>query len=126
MALDMNPEVRTQWCAALRSGDYPQGRNRLRSELPDGMLTYCCLGVLTDLAVAAGVTTWEQESTLDLLSGNGYYLSDAVMNWAGLGGHNPRITVGDASRTASDWNDDAAGGLPFPALADAIEGDSGA
>lgn len=38
----MKKEIRDKWCAALRSGEYEQGRGQLRSE--DNR--YCCLGVL--------------------------------------------------------------------------------
>jgi len=83
------PAVKTQFLNALRSGDYDQGRLKLR----DYTNRYCCLGVLTDLAVKAGVISWveseygwgvreklpngtEQINTTDL--------SDKVMRWAGL------------------------------------------
>lgn len=38
----MNKELKAKWVAALRSGNYEQGRNTLRSA--DNR--YCCLGVL--------------------------------------------------------------------------------
>ena len=38
----MTPELKAQWIAALRSGEYTQGYNHLRTE--NGY--YCCLGVL--------------------------------------------------------------------------------
>lgn len=41
-----NEVTREQWVAALRSGKYVQGQNRLRSRHN----TYCCLGVFCDLA----------------------------------------------------------------------------
>ena len=48
---DSSPkEVRIAWVAALRSKTYTQGKERLR--IRD---EYCCLGVLCDLAVKAGV-----------------------------------------------------------------------
>lgn len=49
----MNPEVKAEWLAALRSGDYRQGRNQLKTEEGE----YCCLGVACNLAVMAGVIT---------------------------------------------------------------------
>jgi hypothetical protein len=46
----MNPDRRDQWIAALLSGDYQQGKAYLhRGD------KWCCLGVLSDLAVGAGV-----------------------------------------------------------------------
>lgn len=53
----MNAEIKAQWVAALRSGEYRQGRSQLRTETPDGH-RYCCLGVLCDLAAKAGIGHW--------------------------------------------------------------------
>jgi hypothetical protein len=41
----MNSEVKAKWVAALRSGEYQQGRGELRSISN----CFCCLGVLCDL-----------------------------------------------------------------------------
>lgn len=41
----MKKDVKERWVAALRSGDYKQGRKRLRT-LED---SFCCLGVLCDV-----------------------------------------------------------------------------
>jgi hypothetical protein len=41
----MNPEWKTLWTAALRSGTYSQGHHTLK-----GTSGYCCLGVLAHLA----------------------------------------------------------------------------
>lgn len=46
----MNPEIKSEWVAALRSGDYKQTKD----VLSDGQ-GFCCLGVLCDLAVKKGV-----------------------------------------------------------------------
>jgi hypothetical protein len=40
----LDPEFKAKWCAALRSGEYKQGRHGLR----DGD-RYCCLGVACDV-----------------------------------------------------------------------------
>jgi hypothetical protein len=40
----MNPEVKARWVAALRSGEYKQGKGALRLNNK-----FCCLGVLCDL-----------------------------------------------------------------------------
>lgn len=48
----MNPEMKTKWVAALRSGEYKQITGFLRYE--EG---FCCLGVLCDLANSKG---WRQ------------------------------------------------------------------
>lgn len=41
----MNKEIKDRWIAALRSGDYKQGKDQLRNF--DNR--FCCLGVLCDL-----------------------------------------------------------------------------
>jgi hypothetical protein len=41
----MKREIRDRWTAALRSGEYEQGRSTLR----DREDRYCCLGVLCDV-----------------------------------------------------------------------------
>lgn len=46
----MNPEVKVKWLAALRGGEYKQGRGCLRKE-SRGETRFCCLGVLTDLYI---------------------------------------------------------------------------
>ena len=38
-------EFKTKWVAALRSGEYKQGRSWLYTTLSDGTHEYCCLGV---------------------------------------------------------------------------------
>jgi hypothetical protein len=42
----MDKAIKVQWVAALRSGQYAQGYQRLREED-----RFCCLGVLCDLAM---------------------------------------------------------------------------
>jgi hypothetical protein len=46
----MKEEIKAQWVAALRSGRYEQTQGRLQR---DG--SFCCMGVLCELAVEAGV-----------------------------------------------------------------------
>jgi hypothetical protein len=41
----MKPELKAKWVAALRSGEYPQGKDFLQS---NGK--FCCLGVLCEVA----------------------------------------------------------------------------
>lgn len=63
----MTPELKTRWLAALRSGEYTQGRSTLRKFVPAGSphtFAHCCLGVL---ACVAGVPVME-----DSVSGRMY------------------------------------------------------
>lgn len=76
----MNIPVIRRWVFALRSGKYSQGQGRLNR---DGR--YCCLGVLTDLAVQTGLGNWDGTSfVINKFVQSPLYLSDAVINWAGL------------------------------------------
>jgi len=52
--MKMTPEVKEKWLAALRSGEYEQARNDFMAT-KDGKTRYCCLAVLTDLAIKEGV-----------------------------------------------------------------------
>jgi hypothetical protein len=45
----MNSEMKTDWVAALRSGDYAQGQGCLRHQKDNQPDVFCCLGVLADL-----------------------------------------------------------------------------
>ena len=47
----MKQEIKQQWATALRSGKYAQGQAYLRNDRDE----MCCLGVLSELAVEAGV-----------------------------------------------------------------------
>jgi hypothetical protein len=96
----MNKDIADQWVAALRSGEYVQGRNRLCNIHTDGVRSYCCLGVLVDLAVKAGVIA---DGILDVdravgvddpsvkacyaygIRRDAAFLPNPVVVWAGLG-----------------------------------------
>lgn len=114
----MNQDVQVKWTGALRSGEFEQGRLRLRTGD-----TYCCLGVLCELyRRETGKGQW-----LQVVNGGTYYFEAApdvtsmmylpgpVRRWAGLD------TVPAASDLESDMtalNDD---GRSFKSIARAIE-----
>lgn len=131
----MNPDVKAQWIAALRSGDYKQGQGALRRREN----TFCCLGVLMDLAVKANVVPegklWGNlyfydsgSDREDVEVGNsGALLTDPVSIWADVSpaGALPTVvgwTEEDYVRKATSLmalNDDA--GYTFKQIADVIE-----
>ena len=83
-------QIRKLWTAALRSGQYRKGTGRLKRL--DG--SYCCLGVLCELAVAHGIIRPPR------LDGDCYtydpdnkwaVLPTIVANWAGLSPANPVV-----------------------------------
>jgi len=51
----MNQEYKQEWLAALRGGEYDQGKFKLKNK--DN--TFCCLGVLCDLYLKKNNLTWE-------------------------------------------------------------------
>jgi hypothetical protein len=55
----MNPEFKTQWIAALRSGEYTQGHGTLQTHDNE----FCCLGVLCDLYAKDGGGEWERRDS---------------------------------------------------------------
>ena len=71
----MNQAIKTQWIAALRSGEYAQGVDALRTSQG-----FCCLGVLCDLHSKAGLGTWDN-LTYDETIG---VLPEKVAEWAAL------------------------------------------
>ena len=125
----MNTEIQAQWVAALRSGEYRQGKSQLRGADD----TFCCLGVLCDLAVKAGVEINVHAPDDEYGSGNDSYrygnsesyLPVAVREWAGIEHEDPIIGTATrsyqdrtAGRTAATYND---GGKTFAEIADLIE-----
>jgi len=88
----MNPRIQKLWIAALNSGNYVQGHNRLRESTQAGDYSWCCLGVLCDL--------YEQEHDNHDAFGDVSYPSGDVMAWADLG-----LTE---SRDYAEMNDGAA------------------
>lgn len=82
----MNPEIKADWIANLRSGKFEQGREYLNI---NGKM--CCLGVLCEMAhwagivpkneykngAGVGVTTYGEE-------GNAYVLPREVREWIGF------------------------------------------
>lgn len=88
----MNPEIKAQWIAALRSGSYDQCIGRLT----DGT-GYCCLGVLREIT---GLPPSKDTELLD---------------------YTPAFKIGlrfETQETLSRMND---GGLTFAEIADHIE-----
>lgn len=79
-----NQEVVRAWAAALRSGKYQQGRNNLCTIATDGTRRYCCLGVLAELAVEAGVIEAVDAYGLRSFGGKTGLPPVEVEEWAGI------------------------------------------
>lgn len=128
----MKQTIKQQWVDALRSGQYQQGQAYLRNE--DNK--YCCLGVLSELAVQAGVIPAPQLAEAGptdrepcYLYGENkepYYLAREIREWAGLDSESDPTIYGldddddenEFGTSLSDMNDRGDG---FEEIADIIE-----
>lgn len=133
--IKMNPEVKAAWLEALRSGEYAQGHGKLcRPAGYEGQTedTFCCLGVLTDVAIKAGKgeLTADRETHaygVTYRDSDGFgvdnYLPESVRIWAGLESSNPRVNYRDAAfdqiDTLSNLND--GGSFDLARIADIID-----
>lgn len=114
MALDEN--VKLEWLAALRSGEYPQDGGKLKTE--EG---YCCLGVLCDVGKKLfGVAgEWEQPEFEDdswyfvgtkphgkevVPDARSSFLPSNVIGWAGITTTQERI-LSKINDNADDFAD---------------------
>lgn len=113
----MKPEIKAKWVAALRSGEYEQGKGALRTANDK----FCCLGVLCDIHARETGVAW---SDTDSIYPWAYLTEDLalpkeVMAWAGLSNYNPKL--GEA--TCASHNDGAVTCVKksFSEIADLIE-----
>lgn len=119
----MNQEIKDKWVAALRSGKYMQGVGALR-RLGEKGVYYCCLGVLCDLAVKAGVIAEARLDPEDISDKYTYGLFDKdnlpwqVANWADLDSFNPEVCTDREGASLAEFNDC---GFTFNQIADLIE-----
>jgi hypothetical protein len=123
----MDPEVKARWIAALRSGEYKQGCDVLRT-LND---EFCCLGVLCDLyAKEHGINwtgrQWGTSGGACVLAdlGGFYYPPDAVREWASFHEDKQLVSIGELTTSLPAHNDGRGrNAVPrtFAEIADAIE-----
>lgn len=129
----MNPDIKALWLEALRSGEYKQGVGVLHNETED---TYCCLGVLCDVAIKQGVnvetTTLERHGGLDderevtAYGDEAEYqiLPTAVKAWAGMTDSNPSVRIEPSDPDYPDADDLDADGKVEASLAELNDGDA--
>ena len=108
----MNLEVKTKWVAALRSGEYIQGKGILR-KVVNNQTCHCVLGVLTDIYVKEEGMIWYEISS-------SYMLSNRVKDWAGISGADSMLVKIDSIRVPLIIHNDSYQ-ASFIELADAIE-----
>lgn len=89
----MKPEVKSNWVEALESGDYEQTDGGL-CKLDEAGGKFCCLGVLSELAVKSGENVIKDDGDFGhyvLYDGEEEFLPQSVAMWAGLDDDNPRV-----------------------------------
>ena len=119
----MNREVQKLWTVALRSGEFKQGRGIMHDAKTD---TYCCLGVLSELAARRGICVrgeyGDEQPRVTQYDGWTSYLPVSVIQWAELSNQDPFVYDIENKKavpaTLSSLNDS---GRTFEKIADAIE-----
>lgn len=131
----MNLEIKEKWIAALRSGDFTQGRGNLARINTDKDNEYCCLGVLCELHVQEDPSALEVN--MDTVGDDGVryevksynqmslVLPEATRRWADIDNGNPDTGILYRDRYnqldtyhLAPLNDS---GLTFDQIADVIE-----
>jgi hypothetical protein len=125
----MNQEIKAQWIAALRSGEYARGKGYLNRQ---GM--FCCLGVLCEVAIKNNVAIQKEEridedgedDAVFIYNEEVYYLPDQVMEWAEIPDDNECSRRGHILHKSEEWTtlaeaNDADDDLTFDQIADLIE-----
>jgi hypothetical protein len=101
----MKTEVRDDWADWLEANAAAQTSGALvKIDSFTGKRSYCCLGGLCEVAVAAGVI--ERSEYGDFENSWDEELPREVADWAGLGSTNPLLTRGTQSESATMWNDE--------------------
>lgn len=108
----MNAEIKKLWVAALRSGDYKQGRSRLRNSYDN---KFCCLGVLCNLHAQMHPDIAAKQTSSAMYFGEDCYLPKKVKQWAQLFERNPSVN----SSSLVELNDENR--MSFSDIADVIE-----
>lgn len=112
----MKHNIMEAWVEALRSGKYIQGQGRLAEGNK-----HCCLGVLCELAVDAGVIKKRQPDDAGIVYGLHSIISlpASVMEWAGVHSTHGLLTPANGSPIIlSNENDE---GKDFGEIANLIE-----
>jgi len=122
----MRTDVKEKWVKALRSKKYRQGGGYLHQND-----SYCCLGVLCEIAVEEGIIKRKELDDYNPIEGavyeygiayydSGIYtLPKSVMEWAGLTSTSPRVVKEGQMRDLPALND--SGNYTFDDIADLIE-----
>lgn len=121
----MYADAKKAWTQALRSDRFKQGRTALKSRkaMSPEDWEHCCLGVLCEIAIEAGVEVdVAQGKWQTSFGGEHAYLPDAVREWAGLEDRSPSVREGGSRVELVSLNDGTATNPPhsFVEIADLI------
>lgn len=96
----MDSKIKSKWIAALRSGNYTQGRGMLRNCDNE----FCCLGVLAEITAP---DKWLKDSGEWLYQDNSYFLDDDFADSLGLpyGAQDELSTMNDEGESFSNLAD---------------------
>lgn len=114
MAKKMNPTVKAEWVADLRSGDILKTTRTLRDG--DRM---CVMGVLCNVHAKHHPDIAAQQTKKSEYMGNKHGIPIAVKNWAGLTCYSPMLKYKGRSFNIINLNDNE--NLSFKQIADLIE-----
>lgn len=118
MTKKMKPKVKKLWVQALLSGEYKQGRSRLR----DDKNRFCCLGVLCNLHAQTHPRFAKRQTNTVRYDRAIGIPSERVLKWAGLDPYD--TVVIDGVRDELAGHNDGFGRRPprdFKQIAKAIE-----
>ena len=125
--IKMKPEIKEMWIEALLSGDYQQGQHYLCQDNDDGSKSWCCLGVLTDLAMKNGVDIdmerYSHDSNVYTFDNQSETVPLSVKDWAGLETGSGAYTcpnIDDEDELDYSLAQDNDSGLTFEELVDVI------
>jgi hypothetical protein len=124
----MDKGIKADWLTALRSGEYKQGKGFLKSQQGEHV-SYCCLGVLCELAAKAGIvedSEVDEDAFVHTFDGQSSYLPPKVAIWADIQYQGKIYREGDTGsisdrRVSVDLADLNDYKLDFAGIADVIE-----
>lgn len=92
--MEVNVKAMREWVAALRSGDYKQGRAALKAPAEQDQVVHCCLGVACEVAIANGAKVKESIDSCGMywFDDRQGVLPNSVMSWYGLPVASPKLT----------------------------------
>lgn len=114
MAKKMDPAIKAEWVADLRSGDIHKTTKTLRRG--DRM---CAMGVLCNVHAKHHPEIAAKQTMKSQYMGNSHGIPMAVKNWAGLDSYSPRLNYKGRQRDVINLNDFE--NLSFKQIADLIE-----